>query len=291
MRAIRRGRDRLRTSDRVDRTRLRPRRPPRAAPESSRASAEARDRRGGSLRRRVRRARAGLDAAAQTKGWTARGAAVYRSLKHTAARSPGAREGGRITPGAEASSFFLTNVLVVTDGATPSLARRLAALPGVKKVRAERRFPVVEPVERHAVVMEEGDAPPWGITKIGADDVWADRILGGGVVVANVDTGVDFTRRPSSTSIRATSAARSTTTTPGGTRPGSAGTSPATTRSTEHTRWARWSVATGPALTPDVGVAPGASGSPRRDARTSSAPRPRCSPPGSSSSRRRTSTV
>ena len=54
--------------------------------------------------------------------------------------------------------------------------------------------------------------------------------------------------RPSSTSTRATSAARSTTTTPGGTRPGSAGTSPATTRSTEHTRWARWSVATGPAL-------------------------------------------
>ena len=41
--------------------------------------------------------------------------------------------------------------------------------------------------------MEEGDPPPWGITKIGADDVWADGILGGGVVVANVDTGVDFT--------------------------------------------------------------------------------------------------
>ena len=139
-------------------------------------------------------ARADLDAAAETRGWSARGAAVYRSLKQTAARSQvRAKAVVRTTPGAEASSFFLTNVLVVTDGATSALARRLAALPGVKKVRAERRFPVVEPVERHAVLLEEGDPPPWGITKIGADDVWVDGILGSGVVVANVDTGVDFT--------------------------------------------------------------------------------------------------
>jgi subtilisin family serine protease len=138
-------------------------------------------------------ARADLDTAARTKGWTARGTAVLRSLKRTASRSQVRARAVVRTTGAEASSFFLTNVLVVTDGATPSLARRLASLPGVKKVRAERRFPVVEPVERHAVVMEEGDPPPWGITKIGADDVWADGVLGSGVVVANVDTGVDFT--------------------------------------------------------------------------------------------------
>ena len=44
------------------------------------------------------------------------------------------------------------------------------------KVRAERTFPLVEPVERHAVAIADDEPPPWGMTKIGADDVWADGI-------------------------------------------------------------------------------------------------------------------
>ena len=139
-------------------------------------------------------AEADLDAAAAIPGWAARGRAVHRSLTSVAARSQAkAAAVVRATPGADADSFWLTNVMVVTDGATPALARRLAALGGVKKVRAERTFPLVEPVEQHAVVIAEDEPPPWGITKIGADDVWAEGITGSGVVVANVDTGVDYT--------------------------------------------------------------------------------------------------
>ncbi len=139
-------------------------------------------------------ARADLSSAAATAGWGARGRAVYRALTATAERSQSrARSLVRATPGARAQSFWLTNVLVVEAGASGSLATRLAALPGVARVRAERNFPLVEPVERHAVAIEADEPPPWGVTKIGAPDVWADGILGSGVVVANIDTGVDYT--------------------------------------------------------------------------------------------------
>ncbi len=139
-------------------------------------------------------ARADLKAAAAIKGWAARGRAVYRTLTTVADRSQGrAKAIVRGTPGVRAESFWLTNVLVVTGGATPALARRLAGLAGVSKIRAERTFPLVEPVERHAVVIAEDEPTPYGITTIGADDVWADGILGSGVVVGNVDTGVDYT--------------------------------------------------------------------------------------------------
>ncbi len=139
-------------------------------------------------------AKADLQGAAATKGWAAQGRAVHRALTGVAARSQaGAKAVVDATDGARVESFWLTNVLVVTDGATPALARRLSRLPGVTKIRAERTFPLVEPVERHAVVIAADEPTPYGITTINADDVWADGILGSGVVVGNVDTGVDYT--------------------------------------------------------------------------------------------------
>ena len=94
------------------------------------------------------------------------------------------------TRGARAKSYWLRNTLIVTGGAT--LARQLSALPGVKAVRAEKVYPLVKPVESAAAVMAVGDPPEWGVAKIGADTVWADGILGSGIVVANVDTGVQY---------------------------------------------------------------------------------------------------
>ena len=138
-------------------------------------------------------ARADLAPAAATKGWSARGRAVYRALTTTARLSQsGAKALIHATPGATAETFWLTNVLVVDTGASAALAQRLAGLPGVTRIRAEKTFPLVEPVERHAVAIAEDEPPPWGVRKIGADDVWADGITGGGVVIANIDTGVDY---------------------------------------------------------------------------------------------------
>lgn len=136
--------------------------------------------------------RADLSQATSMTGWTARGRAVHRALTTAANGSQAqARAVVAATPRATSESFWLTNVLVVRGG--PSLARRLARLPGVRRVRAEKTFPVVEPIERDAVSISAGDPPPWGILKVGADQVWADGVLGSGVVVANIDTGVDYT--------------------------------------------------------------------------------------------------
>ena len=236
-------------------------------------------------------ARADLKAAAAIKGWAARGRAVYRTLTSVADRSQGrAKAIVRGTPGVRAESFWLTNVLVVTGGATPALAQRLARLAGVSKIRAERTFPLVEPVERHAVVIAEDEPTPYGITTIGADDVWAEGILGSGVVVGNVDTGVDYTHEALVEQYRGNNG--------GHLRPrlllvgpdrGSAETSPATTRSTAPTRWARWSAVTGPDRSRPTSASRRArTGSPRRDARTSSAARPRSCRRASSCSPRRT---
>jgi subtilisin family serine protease len=92
------------------------------------------------------------------------------------------------TPGARAESFWLRNTLVVYGGAP--LARAIAKLPGVKTVRAEKTYPLVKPVETQAAILAA--EPEWGVEKIGADDVWAEGILGSGIVVANVDTGVQY---------------------------------------------------------------------------------------------------
>ena len=82
------------------------------------------------LLRRGVRGRADLKAAAATKGWAARGRAVHRTLTGVAARSQArAKAVVRATTGVRAESFWLTNVLVVTDGATPALAGASPASP------------------------------------------------------------------------------------------------------------------------------------------------------------------
>ena len=108
-------------------------------------------------------AKADLAPAAAIKGWSARGRAVYRALTTTAQRSQSSAKAlVRATPGAAAETFWLTNVLVVETGASAALAQRLAGLSGVTRIRAEKTFPLVEPVERHAVAIEEDEPPPWG---------------------------------------------------------------------------------------------------------------------------------
>lgn len=133
--------------------------------------------------------RADLRGAQRLRG-TARAEAVVDALQAEFARSgPGVvmaahRAGGR------AKGYWLTNTVVV-DGATADLVRSLAREPKVAQIRAERVYPLVEPVERTAVIEVAEADPEWGVTKIGAPEAWDQGVTGGGIVVANVDTGVD----------------------------------------------------------------------------------------------------
>ena len=132
-----------------------------------------------------------LGPARDVANFRARGQFVLDALRGAAARSQAAAVAlVRSTRAATAQSFWLRNTLLVTGD--EQLAEQLARLPGVEEVRAERVFPVIEPVERQAVLLEEGSAPEWGVAKIGADAVWAEGITGSGIVVGNVDSGVQY---------------------------------------------------------------------------------------------------
>jgi len=98
----------------------------------------------------------------------------------------------RVTP------FWIFNGLAV-NGAHPDVVRELAARPDVALIRLDhlRQWIHIEPNPQSPISNPQSPIsnPPteWGIARIRADQVWASLgISGAGVVVANIDTGVDW---------------------------------------------------------------------------------------------------
>jgi subtilisin family serine protease len=141
-------------------------------------------------------AQADLKAPAKIKDRTKRAQGVAVSLKATAKTSQAAAEAlVKGTKGATATSYWLTNVLIVESDEPKTLdklARQLSKVKGVSSVRAPKVYPLVKPVATQAAILAVAGDPEWGVEKIGGDAAWADGITGQGVVVANVDTGVDY---------------------------------------------------------------------------------------------------
>ena len=121
----------------------------------------------------------------------ARIAAVRRTLIRTANRSQAAVVAALEAAGAPFEAFWLRNQVVFSGDA--ELAEQVRGIPGVVAVRPERIYPLVQPVETAAAVAAAAGDPEWGVDKIGADEAWAFGVTGGGIVVGNVDTGVEFT--------------------------------------------------------------------------------------------------
>lgn len=137
---------------------------------------------------------ADLSAAARLSDWDARGWAVYNALRGTAERSQAplltqlnlAQSRGAA---GQIKSFWISNLISVeadraTIDAISKAAGVAAILPSLK-------------LEPPALVAETRNAAPtaieWGINKIRAPEVWSSYSTdGAGVVVANVDTGVQF---------------------------------------------------------------------------------------------------
>ena len=105
---------------------------------------------------------------------------------HRPRRSPSPR-----SQGAKATSYWLTNVLVVT--------RQLEARQGVRQARRRQGRPGAQDLSARQARRDQGRDPRGrrrprvGRRQDPAPEAWADGIIGQGVVVANVDTGVDFT--------------------------------------------------------------------------------------------------
>jgi subtilisin family serine protease len=134
--------------------------------------------------------RANLSAAPAISDWTARGQHVVDQLKATAASSQSGVLALLKAQGAEHQSFHIVNVVRVVNG-NAALAETLAARPEVLRLAPSQTFSIPRPVQaaggRPAAPIE------WNILNVNADDVWNTfGVRGKGVVVANIDTGVQW---------------------------------------------------------------------------------------------------
>ncbi|MCA1713484.1 MAG: S8 family serine peptidase, partial [Actinobacteria bacterium] len=135
-------------------------------------------------------AKADLSGARATRDHDVRGRRVLEALVRTAERSQAAAIAQVARSGARGRSYFFRNVLFVEGDA--DLAAALAQRPEVEAVRSERVYPLVAPVSTAAAIEAAVGDPEWGVAKIGADVAWNEGVRGAGVVVANVDTGVEY---------------------------------------------------------------------------------------------------
>jgi uncharacterized repeat protein (TIGR01451 family) len=121
----------------------------------------------------------------------ARGQYVFNTLRAVAAQSQAGLKAAFDHQGVRYESRYIANAMVVT-GDLP-LLNQIAARPEVAFIGVNNVVPAPAPVE-----MEEASggitAVAWNILQVNADDVWNDYgVTGEGIVVSNIDTGVQYT--------------------------------------------------------------------------------------------------
>jgi subtilisin family serine protease len=140
---------------------------------------------------------ADLSAAATIPDWNARGAAVVQTLTEHAARTQQPLVEALQARGNQPRSFWIVNALLVHGDR--ALAQWLSSQASVGLVGTNAVHALDQPV----VAPASAGSVAWGLAKINAPAVWADwNDRGDGIVVANIDTGVDFTHNALLTSYR-----------------------------------------------------------------------------------------
>lgn len=136
----------------------------------------------------VLREKADLAPAKGIAGRKARGEFVVDKLKATADRSQKDLKSLLKARGAQYRSFFIVNTLRVTGD--EALLRELAARPEVKEIVADTDYVVPDPQPAEEPKLQ---AIEWNIERIRAPQAWsAFGERGEGIVVANIDTGVQY---------------------------------------------------------------------------------------------------
>ncbi len=129
-----------------------------------------------------------LGAASSIQDWGARGRFVVESLQATANRSQNGVRGYLQGHKIDYTPFWVENKIYVSQG-TLELARDLAQRAEVAAILPEVIYSIPTPQSTGATVQSIG----WGISQIGANLVWsAYGNKGTGIVVANIDTGVQY---------------------------------------------------------------------------------------------------
>jgi len=136
---------------------------------------------------------ADLSAAYEIKDWSERGWYVYKTLKEVADRTQKPIILMLEQKGIKYQSFFAGNEIAITAGEMTTLSQ-VAALDSVEHIRSPRiayidPFPSLSKDLFNFTVQ----SLDWGITDTNADDFWSTfGMQGDGIVVANIDTGVQW---------------------------------------------------------------------------------------------------
>lgn len=101
---------------------------------------------------------------------------------------------------AEYEGFYIANVVYVK--AKPAVIEQIARLPEVASIEKNKTIQREEPIDEQAVTPSAEDELLWHLQMVRADQVWGLGIDGTGVVVANIDSGVDWTHPALQTSWR-----------------------------------------------------------------------------------------
>lgn len=129
-----------------------------------------------------------LAAAYRIQDWAARGRFVVQSLQATANRSQNGVRGYLQGHKIDYTPFWVENKIYIPKG-TLELARDLAQRPEVAAIIPEVIYSIPPPQTSGSAVQSVG----WNISLIGADQVWTRYgSRGAGMVVANIDTGVQY---------------------------------------------------------------------------------------------------
>jgi subtilisin family serine protease len=132
--------------------------------------------------------KANLSTAATMKNKADRGAEVRRLKMETAASTQATVRGLLDSAGADYKPYWISNRIKVTGES--KLLDTLAARPEVASIEEDKTIKVPDPI----VETTTGpNAVEWGIDRINAPRVWNELgTRGDGIVVANIDTGVQF---------------------------------------------------------------------------------------------------
>ena len=131
-----------------------------------------------------------MRSATAIRNWRLRGESVVESLKEVATRTQRPILNFLANANAEVTPFWIVNTIKVTT-ADEQLIRWLAAMPDVAAIKADQtwRIPEPQPGAQEPTIQ----AVEWGVARVRAPEVWDQfGVQGEGIVVANIDTGVQF---------------------------------------------------------------------------------------------------
>jgi subtilisin family serine protease len=137
----------------------------------------------------VLKEQANLVEAQGIKDWKARGQAVHESLQNAADVHQASLRDWLKKNSVDHKSFWIVNTIRVTTN--QATLDEIAKRPDVAQILEDKSFPVPPLLPAAPVVPIQGTE--WGLNSIKATDAWQSfGAYGDGIVVANVDTGVQY---------------------------------------------------------------------------------------------------